>query len=62
METKLHNFLNSNLLKKYLVGETSIEESKEVERFIAKYQVPVYSSHFLVTDCGLFMEEYLLNL
>ncbi len=37
METKLHNFLNSNLLKKYLVGETSFEESKEIEHFIAKY-------------------------
>ena len=31
MEKKLHNFLNSNLLNKYLVGETSFEESKEVE-------------------------------
>ena len=37
METKLHNFLNSNLLNKYLVGETSFEESKEVEHFISKY-------------------------
>lgn len=37
METKLHNFLNSNLLRKYLVGESSIEESKEVEHFISEY-------------------------
>ena len=37
METKLHSFLNSNLLNKYLVGETSYEESKEVEYFIANY-------------------------
>lgn len=37
MEKKLHNFLNSNLLNKYLVGETSFEESKEVEYFIANY-------------------------
>jgi anti-sigma-K factor RskA len=37
METKLHGFLNSNLLNKYLVGETSLEESKEVEHFISNY-------------------------
>ncbi|MEH1007097.1 anti-sigma factor [Winogradskyella sp. ECml5-4] len=37
METKLHNFLNSNLLNKYLVGDTSIEESKDVEHFISNY-------------------------
>lgn len=37
METKLDNFLNSTLLSKYLVGETSYEESKEVEHFIFKY-------------------------
>ena len=37
METKLHNFLNSNLLNKYLIGETSFEESKEVEHFISQY-------------------------
>ncbi len=37
MEPKLHNFLNSNLLNKYLVGETSFEESKEVEHFISNY-------------------------
>ncbi len=37
METKLHSFLNSNLLNKYLVGETSYEESKEVEFYINNY-------------------------
>lgn len=37
MEPKLHNFLNSNLLNKYLVSETSFEESKEVEHFISNY-------------------------
>jgi hypothetical protein len=34
MKTKLHTFLNSNLLNKYLVGETSAAETKEVEYFI----------------------------
>ncbi len=37
MESKLHSFLNSNLLNTYLVGETSLEESKEVEYFISNY-------------------------
>ncbi|MHA7843591.1 MAG: RNA polymerase subunit sigma-70 [Winogradskyella sp.] len=37
METKLHTFLNSNLLNKYLVGEASYEETKEVEFFISNY-------------------------
>jgi hypothetical protein len=37
METKLQIFLNSKLLQKYLVGDTSLEESKEVEHFIANY-------------------------
>ncbi|GAB4155446.1 MAG: hypothetical protein Tsb0033_04750 [Winogradskyella sp.] len=37
METKLHTFLNSNLLNKYLVGETSSEETAEVEFFIRNY-------------------------
>ncbi|WP_299106447.1 anti-sigma factor [uncultured Winogradskyella sp.] len=37
MEKKLHTFLNSNLLKKYLVGDTSLEETKEVEHFISNY-------------------------
>ena len=37
METKLHTFLNSNLLNKYLVGETSNEENKEVEYYINNF-------------------------
>lgn len=37
METKLHSFLNSNLLNKYLVGETSNEETKEVEYYINNF-------------------------
>ncbi|WP_296313439.1 anti-sigma factor [Winogradskyella sp. UBA3174] len=37
MEKKLHNFLDSNLLNKYLVGESDITETAEVEFFIAKY-------------------------
>lgn len=37
METKLNNFLNSDLLSRYLVGDTSLEESKEVEHFISNY-------------------------
>lgn len=37
METKLHSFLKSDLLNKYLVGETSLAEAKEVEFFISNY-------------------------
>lgn len=37
METELHKFLKSNLLNKYLVGDTSLEESKDVEHFISNY-------------------------
>ncbi|QXP79907.1 MULTISPECIES: anti-sigma factor [Winogradskyella] len=37
MEKKLHTFLNSDLLQKYLIGETSTAESKEVEYFISSY-------------------------
>jgi len=37
MDKKLHNFLNSNLLNKYLVGDTSITETEEVEYFISNY-------------------------
>ena len=37
MEKELHNFLNSNLLNKYLVGDISMEETKEVEYFIDNY-------------------------
>ncbi|WP_179321216.1 anti-sigma factor [Winogradskyella helgolandensis] len=37
MEKKIQNFLNSDLLNKYLVGDLSLEESKEVEHFISTY-------------------------
>lgn len=37
MDTKLHSFLNSNLLNKYLVGETTFNETNEVEHFINNY-------------------------
>jgi len=37
MEKKLHNFLNSDLLNKYLVGDLSLEQSEEVEHFISTY-------------------------
>jgi hypothetical protein len=37
METKLHTFLNSNLLNSYLVGEISYEDSKKVEYYISNY-------------------------
>lgn len=37
METKLHTFLSSDLLNKYLVGETSLDENQKVEHFISNY-------------------------
>ncbi len=37
METKLHNFLTSNLLNKYLVGKTTDAETAEVEYYILNY-------------------------
>lgn len=37
METKLHSFLKSDLLNKYLVGETAMTETQEVEFFISNY-------------------------
>lgn len=37
MDKKLHSFLNSNLLNKYLVGETSFKESEDVEYYISNY-------------------------
>lgn len=37
METKIHSFLKSGLLEKYLVGDTSIAESMEVEHYIDSY-------------------------
>ena len=37
MEKKLHNFLESGLLEKYVLGETSARESLEVEDYISRY-------------------------
>lgn len=37
MEKQVHTFLNSDLLNKYLVGDTSLEEAKDVEHFISTY-------------------------
>ena len=37
MKEKIHNFLESDLLEKYLIGETSLEEKHQVERYIAMY-------------------------
>ncbi len=37
MENKLHAFLQSGLLEKYLVGDTSIAESMQVEHYIDTY-------------------------
>ncbi|MCC1483975.1 RNA polymerase subunit sigma-70 [Winogradskyella immobilis] len=38
MEEKLHTFLQSGLLEKYLVGDTSIAENLEVEHYIESYK------------------------
>jgi len=37
MEKKLHNFLHSGLLEKYVLGETSATENLEVENYISMY-------------------------
>jgi len=37
MEKKLHSFLNSGLLEKYLIGDTTIAEAVEVEHHIDTY-------------------------
>ena len=37
MEKKLHSFLQSGLLEKYVLGETSARESLEVEHYISMY-------------------------
>ena len=37
MEKKLHNFLQSGLLEKYVLGETSASESLEIENYISMY-------------------------
>ena len=37
MEKKLQSFINSGLIDKYILGDTSIEESMEVEHYISEY-------------------------
>ena len=37
MNAKITTFLNSGLLEKYLIGETTFEETKMVESYISKY-------------------------
>ena len=37
MEKKVHDFLETGLLDKYLIGDTSIDETIKVEEYIAKY-------------------------
>lgn len=37
MKEKIHQFLQSDLLERYLLGDTSTEESLRVERYIAIY-------------------------
>jgi anti-sigma-K factor RskA len=37
MKEKIKSFLNSDLLEKYLIGSTDLEESLQVERYIAMY-------------------------
>ena len=37
METKLQTFINSGLIDKYILGDTSIAESIEVEHYISEY-------------------------
>lgn len=37
MNEKINIFLNSGLLEKYLLGETTSEQSEEVESYISKY-------------------------
>ena len=37
MKEKIRIFLDTDLLEKYLVGTTSLEESQQVERYIAMY-------------------------
>lgn len=38
MNDKITTFLNSNLLERYLVGETDTAETLQVEEYISKYQ------------------------
>ena len=37
MNEKINTFLNSGLLEKYLIGTTSVDETKQVESYISKY-------------------------
>jgi anti-sigma-K factor RskA len=37
MKDKIRNFLDSDLLEKYLLGSTDLEESQQVERYIAMH-------------------------
>ena len=37
METKLQSFINSGLIDKYILGDTSMAESLEVEHYISEY-------------------------
>ena len=37
MEKKVHDFLETGLLDKYLIGATSVNETIKVEGYIAKY-------------------------
>ena len=38
MEKEVHDFLESGLLDKYLIGATTVSETNKVEAYIAKYQ------------------------
>ena len=38
METKLHTFLQSGLLEKYVLGSTTAIENLEVEHYISSYK------------------------
>jgi anti-sigma-K factor RskA len=38
MEKQVHDFLESGLLDKYLIGATTVSETNKVEAYIAKYQ------------------------
>lgn len=47
MEKKLHHFLNSNLLYKHLIGETTDAESAEVDYYILNYPEAAEAWHSL---------------
>jgi cell division protein FtsL len=50
MEEKLHFFLQSNLLEKYLVGDTSIAENLEVEHYLKAYSEVAEAYNTLQTN------------